>query len=135
MPSVSETFGSGETLKAADLPDEGQVFTISDVEVKHFDDGVKFIVRFDETDRVLVANLTNSRTIAGLYGDETDDWHGQRITLYPTETTFNGRQTPCIRVRSRPPKPKAAVPARRPAAAPATAPAGPRRTASPPTRA
>jgi hypothetical protein len=122
MPSVSETFGSGKSLKAEDIPDEGQVFTISDVEVKHFDDGTKFLVRFEETDKALVANMINTRTIAGLYGDESDDWIGHRITLYPTETAFNGKMVPCIRVRSKPPKQQPRAAARDPRAAPAAQP-------------
>jgi hypothetical protein len=89
---------------------------------------VKFIVRFEETEQALIANMTNSRIIAGLYGDDTDDWIGQRITLYPTETQFNGRMVPAIRVRSKPPQ------AKRPAPARAAAPRRPGRPAQPMTQ-
>jgi len=60
--------------------------------------------------RPLALNSTNCRTIAALYGDDTSNWIGQRITLYPAETTMAGEKVACIRVRP-------SVPAGKPAAA------------------
>lgn len=44
-------------------------------------------------------NATNCKAIAALYGNETDNWVGKRITIYPTTTNFGGETVECIRVR------------------------------------
>ena len=49
----------------------------------------------------LALNSTNSRTIAGMYGDNTDDWPGKRVTLFPTKTQMGGEERGCIRIRPR----------------------------------
>lgn len=59
--------------------------------------------------RGLVLCKTNARTIATLYGNETDAWVGKRITLYPTRVDAFGRETDAIRIRpSIPPEGKKA---------------------------
>ena len=48
----------------------------------------------------LVLNKTNGLAIAEHYGDDTDGWHGRRVVLYATTTSFGGRMdTPCVRVK------------------------------------
>jgi hypothetical protein len=59
------------------------------------------VVVFDEFDRGLVLNRTNLKRIIALHGNDTDDWVGKKITLYPSETDFAGRTVPCIRVRDK----------------------------------
>lgn len=56
----------------------------------------------------LALNSTNCRTIAALYGNETENWIGKRITLYPTTTSMAGETVDCIRVRPSVPADKAA---------------------------
>ena len=61
----------------------------------------------DEADeKALILNITNARTIAEIYGNDTDDWKGKRITLYPTkvETNFQEKRVDCIRIRDEIPK-------------------------------
>jgi hypothetical protein len=53
----------------------------------------KPVVSFRETDKTFVLNKTNSNTIAGLYGNETDQWVGKQIVLFPTEVEFQGAMT------------------------------------------
>lgn len=55
----------------------------------------------------LALNKTNAKTIAGLYGNNTDAWIGKSITIYPTRTTFGPDEVDCIRVRPQVPKGKA----------------------------
>ena len=43
----------------------------------------KWILHFRESEKALVLNVTNARTITGLYGN-AKGWAGKRITLYPT---------------------------------------------------
>lgn len=55
----------------------------------------------------LVLNKTNAKTIAKLYGNETDSWPGKRVTLYATTCTAFGQIVDCVRVREvAPPAPK-----------------------------
>lgn len=61
---------------------------------------VKGVVLFNEFDRGLVLNKTNSRTIAGLFGNDTDAWIGKKITIYRSETPLKGQVVPCVRVHN-----------------------------------
>lgn len=42
----------------------------------------KFVLYFEETDKGLVLNKTNCKTIVSLYGKLTEDWSGKQIALY-----------------------------------------------------
>lgn len=67
----------------------------------------KPIASFKGTEKKLALNSTNCATIAQLYGsNETNDWAGKRITLFPTTTNFGGKTVDCIRVRPFLPKEK-----------------------------
>jgi hypothetical protein len=107
VPNVSDLFPS-KYLSCADLADEEAVFTIKKVEPYKTQEGdPKLIITFSEPVKPLMANQTNTRTIAKVYGDDTDDWIGKRITLYPTEVQFKKDMVEAIRIRSKPPKPLA----------------------------
>src|ERR1044072_3665306 len=108
MPRVSQVYPS-KNLSAADLNEQELTLTISGTEVQNFDEGSKLVIYFEEQEKGLVANLTNSRIIAGFYGDDTDRWVGERITIYPTETQYNGRTVDCLPVEK-----KGALPADEP---------------------
>ena len=57
------------------------------------------VIRFSDAEKKLVINKTNAKIIAGMYGNETDNWVGKKITMFPTETTFGAETVPCIRIR------------------------------------
>lgn len=60
----------------------------------------KPILRMAGKKKQFVSNITNCRTIAGMYGKRVEDWVGKRITLYPTMTKAkSGEMVECIRVR------------------------------------
>ena len=62
----------------------------------------------NQPNKRMVVNKTNARQIAKLYGPETNDWIGKRITLYhePGVMAF-GKRTGGIRIRDAvPPEPK-----------------------------
>jgi len=61
--------------------------------------GVVFFAEFKG--RGMVLNRTNLKRIIELHGNETDQWTGKQITLYPSETDFQGRTVDCIRVRQK----------------------------------
>lgn len=91
-------------LEALDLGDEigaSQVVTIDRVEISEVgaEKVRKGVVHLREFSRGMVLNKTNSRTIAGLLGSQTDDWIGERITIYRSETSYQNKIVPCIRVK------------------------------------
>lgn len=47
----------------------------------------------------LAANKTNAKVIARAYGNDTADWIGREIILYPTQTDMAGDTVDCIRVK------------------------------------
>ena len=55
--------------------------------------------RESKSGKPLALNSTNCKTIAQLYGNDTDAWLGKRITLWPTTTQMGGETVDCIRVR------------------------------------
>jgi hypothetical protein len=101
MPDINEVFG-GETLKAVDL--QGREFTlaISSVQAKEFDKGNKLVIKFVGAKKALIANRTNSKRIAMLYGNNTDLWVGRQVTLYAEMVDFKGEPTWAIRVKQPP---------------------------------
>ena len=60
-------------------------------------------------------NKTNNRTIRGAFGDDTANWVGKIIVVFPTMTDLRGKMTPALRVRIPPPK-QATAAAQQPAA-------------------
>lgn len=59
---------------------------------------------FKGKSKPLALNATNCRTIAGMYGNDTEEWIGKQITLFPSTTTFGSEQMECIRIRPSIPK-------------------------------
>jgi hypothetical protein len=103
-------------IKASDLQDQEVTVVIASCEIEEVGNAQKKeekpVLYFKDKDKGFVLNKTNAKIIAKLYGDDTDDWIGKPITIYPTEVEFAGEMVESIRVRS-----KAPVPARKPAPA------------------
>jgi hypothetical protein len=97
-------------LKAADIGETDLALTIKEVVMETVGQGEeaegKPIIYFNETEKGLVLNKTNTNTIKGLYSAETDNWVGKTIALFATEVDFAGKQTLALRVRMRPPQAK-----------------------------
>lgn len=98
MVDINKVFG-GDTLKAADLQGNEPVVTIENVEVKEFNEKNKLVISFVGKKKVLVANATNSKRIAFMYGPDTDKWIGAKIQLYTDIVDFQGKAVEAIRVR------------------------------------
>ena len=96
--NVHEEF-SGSWLKAADLRGQDVPVTIDRIEREEFGGDPKMVIYFLGKERGLVLNKTNAMTIAQQHGDETDGWAGKQITLFPTQTDFQGKQVACLRIR------------------------------------
>lgn len=92
-------------LRAADFKGKDVSMTISGVDsdelrMKDNSKEMKYIVHFDETDKMLVLNKTNAYAIADSL-DELDalKWIGHKITLFPTTCPCFGKTVDCIRVK------------------------------------
>jgi hypothetical protein len=97
-------------LKVGDLPDEGsQQVTIESISLEEVgrDRDTVPVIYFQEFKKGFTCNKTNARAIARLIGSiEFDDWIGQKITLYATETENpQGELVDTIRVRTKTDKP------------------------------
>jgi hypothetical protein len=49
--------------------------------------------------RGLILNVTNWKTLARLYGDESDRWRGRRVLLGPEEVEVRGERVRAVRVK------------------------------------
>ena len=65
---------------------------------------------FSNDDRGLVLNKSNNRTLRGAFDDDTANWVGKVIAVFPMMTEFRGKMVPALRVRIPPPKEAAASP-------------------------
>lgn len=106
-----------EYLGSWDLPPgKDATVTIEKVVAGELDNGKgkknkKPIISFVGKEKKFVANVTNAKTIAGMYGNMTEDWIGKRITLYVTQTRdpSTGGEIDCLRIRPKVPSGKAAA--------------------------
>ncbi len=109
-------------IKASDLNGSAVLVTIADVKVEGVgrDKESKPVVYFVGKQKGMVLNRTNSKKIADIAGSQdTEDWPGTKIAIYPTTTEFGGEEVECIRVKA----PKAAQ-AAKPKPEPELEPAG-----------
>jgi hypothetical protein len=91
-------------LKADDLP-EARTVTIKSARMETLKnkngEDEKLAIFFKELSKPLIMNRVNFDVIAGITGeDNTDNWIGHKITLYPTTTQMNGEEVACIRVKT-----------------------------------
>jgi len=61
----------------------------------------KPILYFEGKEKGMIANKTNAKTIAALYGNFVEGWKGKRITLFVSSTRdpSTGGDIDCIRIR------------------------------------
>ena len=73
----------------------------------------KPVIKFVGKDKKFVCNVTNSKTIAAMYGVHVEEWAGKQITLYKSTTRdpSTGSDIDCLRVRQKAPSGKSAAPA------------------------
>jgi hypothetical protein len=99
---MSDAFPSSY-LKAEDLNGKAVKVTIESVSMEKMGDDTKPAVHFVGKDKTLVLNKTNAWRIVDATGsDDTDDWGGWTITLYPCKVEYQGKSVPAIRVDDRP---------------------------------
>ena len=106
---VSDVYG-GEYLKCIHLQGQDVPVQVESVAVEEVGDEKKrqIVLKFAGQERRLGLCKTNAEQIAALYGDDTNLWIGQAITLWPDPTvSFGGKTVGGVRVR---PVPGAASP-------------------------
>ena len=100
---INDMFRSKKSLAAADLAGKAVRVVIESVSSQKFDEGEKPILHFIGKEKTLVLNRVNSYAIGNAVGsDESDDWIGWSIVLYPTKVLFQGKMVDAIRVDDRP---------------------------------
>lgn len=105
---VGEAF-PGQYIKASDLQGKRVVVVIDRVTMEDIGGETKPVLHFKGKDRGMVLNRTNANAIVDIVGsDETDDWTGKVILLYPTRVDFQGKRVDAIRVDAAPPSRQAA---------------------------
>jgi hypothetical protein len=116
---ISDQFPS-DYLRAADLEGKELTLTIRNVAMEEVgaDRENKPVLYFEGQDKGIILNKTNAATIAELYGDDTDEWPGEAITLFSAMVTYQGKTMPGLRVkmpsRTKGPKSGGAPPAAAP---------------------
>ena len=102
MMRLKEAFPS-KWLKADDLGGRSHLVTIDRVTQEEVGQGadaeLKLILYFAGKQKGVVLNRTNANSIAAKHGDDTDDWGGAEVELYPEMVTFQGKTAPAIRIR------------------------------------
>ena len=58
----------------------------------------KYVLWFEKAKKGLVLNKTNTFIIADMYGEDTDQWKGQLVTVYATVVRAFGEDRLAIRV-------------------------------------
>lgn len=104
MPNIHDSFPSS-LLKAADFDENGTEMTIVDVRweaLSRDETEERPVLYFEEDERGFGLNKTNAGSISSMYGPMTEDWIGKKVTLYQTETDYQGSRVPCVRVKKKP---------------------------------
>lgn len=92
-------------LKASDLKGRPHVVQIKHAPIETLknpkgEEQRKPVLHFNGVKKTLPLNLTNFDSVAAIVGDdETNNWPGARIELFPGTTMLGGKTVECIRIR------------------------------------
>jgi len=99
---ISAAFPSNY-LKCVDLGGQPRIVKVRTCVMEELGQGKdkekKPVLYFEKGPKGLVLNVTNANTITKVYGDDTANWIGKPIEIYPTQTEFKGDMVDAIRVR------------------------------------
>lgn len=93
-----------EYLNAADLNEKDAVVEIASVTIEDVPgvDGKKSpkpVLTFKGAKKRWPLPKTCARKIAERFGNKTEEWIGEKVTLYPTTCQAFGQTVECVRVR------------------------------------
>ena len=101
MPKVSEMIQS-KFLRKDDVDDD-VIVTIKDVSLEDMpgDSGEqRWVLAFRELPQGLVLNTTSIRVLEKAFGQDSDDWRGQKVSLYvDPNVSFKGQVVGGLRLR------------------------------------
>lgn len=99
-------------LKSADL--QGRIAKLKIINIGYEQIGTdhRLVLYFQNKEKGLVLNKTNGRTIADVFGDETDNWIGAELDVFSMKVDMQGRMVDGLRVRVPPPRQNPAPQAR-----------------------
>jgi hypothetical protein len=103
MPRRDEVFPS-KYLKAPDLNGQPRDLMIERVPLEHLKtpDGKeqdRVVLYFRGAKKGLVLNVTNFDAVSAIVGDDnSDNWPGHPVQLYPDKTHMGGKLVDCIRI-------------------------------------
>lgn len=104
---ISSVFPSNY-LSATDLDGRPMILTMANVAMQDVGMGAEKkvlpVLYFEGKAKGLILNKTNSRKIVEMFGDDTDNWVGEQITLFEATVEFQGSAVQAIRVRQAPRK-------------------------------
>ena len=87
-------------LRASDLNGAPLTVTIGSVARENVGGEPKVIITFASGEKSLIANKTNGKALAKLFGKDTADWIGKKIVLFPCEVDFKGDTVEAVRLRA-----------------------------------
>ena len=110
MAFDTDKYTKSPFIKGEDLEEgERTIVTIKTAEEVAFPSGDTVpVLAFLELDQKLTLNKTRVKKCVELLGEDTDDWVGKKIALYPVDVQFNGKTMPGVAIAA-PPKKKSAV--------------------------
>jgi hypothetical protein len=90
--NINDAFPSkylkSDDLQGQRIPVTVMAVTMEDIGDKEF----KLVMRFMGKDKGMIVNKTNSMIMAGMWGNETDRWQGQKLELVAIPVMFQGKQ-------------------------------------------
>ena len=91
-------------LKAVDLKGEPRIVEIDHAPLEILknskgEDQRKIVLYFTQAKKSLPLNMTNFDSVAAICGDDTEEWSGKKIELFPTTTQMGGEIVDCVRIR------------------------------------
>jgi hypothetical protein len=102
VPNINDVFPS-KYINANDLKGQEPVVTIREVlfEPVGRSREMKGVVYFTGKVKGLILNKTNAKSIMALTGSAvTEEWVGKAIRLYTAETEYDGKLSPCVRIKA-----------------------------------
>lgn len=113
--NINDVYGDSVWLRATDLKDgDGnptkyrlRIAGWDTTEFKQNDGSVRkqIVISFHGAKKKLGLNVTNSKMIASMYGDDTNEWTGKEVILCPQKTmNQQGNLVDCIRIEYEAPK-------------------------------
>lgn len=102
-----EAMFKGDYIQAVEFNGKAPTLTITKLTFVDMEDDTgktrsKGVLWFRETDRGWVMNRTNAQCLAAMFGHETDDWMGRRVTLVSEIVSVGKQKKLGIRVKGSP---------------------------------